>query len=247
MPSAVCNDRAVAAADEARSPKARVKAHVRVAEVMADAGDSERARERLMAALSRFPAIRGDELLVAEMASLATKIGASPRVCWFLKQTFLRVTEADVVSVNVSQYRNASRAAAILNDSSILKRMMAVVSAARLPNTKASTGAALALALAESNRHEDLDTLKSIVHREVQDIGDVARRVGPLLDLAQAVALHGRPEDAKACVVQALDCARHSGRSSFLDVLAKAAPILLRNASAVDIATAIVDVGALWA
>jgi tetratricopeptide (TPR) repeat protein len=240
-------DRAVAAADEPRSPKARAEAHVRIAEVMADSGDSERAKERLMAALSRFPAIRSDALLIAEMASLAAKIGVSPRACWILKQTFLSVTEADVVIVDVAQYRNASRAAARIGDSSILKRMMAVISASRIPNTKAATGAALALALAESNRHEDLDTLKSIVHREVQDIGDVAQRVGPLLDLAQAVALHGRPEDAKACVVQALDCARHSGRSSFLDVLAKAAPILLRDASAADIATAIVDVGALWA
>lgn len=240
-------DRAVAAADEARAPKARAEAHVRVAEVMADSGDSERARDRFMAALSRFPAIRSDALLIAKMASLATKIGASPRACWILKQTFLSVTGADVVIVDVPQYRNASRAAARIGDSSILKRMMAVVSAARLPNTKAATAAALALALAESNRHKDLDTLQGLVHREVKDIGDVVQRVGPLLDLAQALALHGRPEDARACIVQALDCARHSGRSSFLDVLAKAAPILLRDASAADIATAIVDVGALWA
>ncbi len=239
-------DRAVTTADEARSPAARARAHVRIASVMANAGNVSRARERLLAALSRFPAIRGDAVLVADMALLATRIGANPSVSWTLKQTFLRSTDIDVVSIDVETYRNAARAAARLEDDGLLRRATAVAAVARSPVTRAAAGAAVMLALAEAGRHEDSDKLKDIVHRDVQDVGDVTQRASPLLDMAQASALSGRAEEARGFVAQALDCTRHSGRQRLLEAVSAAASIVVRDDSAVDIGRAIVDVDSFW-
>jgi tetratricopeptide (TPR) repeat protein len=239
-------DKAIAAADQARSPRARAEAHLRIARALAGSGDFVRAQERLSAAVSRFPAIRGDDLLIAEMATLAARIEASPRVCWMLKQTFLRAMDQDVIDVDIGLYRNAARSAAILDDRPILDRVKAVPSVPRRPEVRAATTAALMLAFAEAGRFEESDRLKDIVHREVDDIGDVTQRSFPLLDLTQALALGGRSEDARKCMILALDCARHAGRQTFVEILSKGARVLLKNASAEAIVTAVIDVGGLW-
>jgi tetratricopeptide (TPR) repeat protein len=239
-------DRAIAAAEEVRSPAARARAHVRIADVMARAGNTSSARERLLAALSRFPAVRGDGVLVAEMALLAIRIEINPSVPWMLKQTFLRATDIDVVSIDVASFRNAARAAARITDDALLKRVKAIVSVARSPVTRAAAGAAVMLALAETGRHDESSSLRDLVYRDVQDVGDVTLRVNPLLDMALASARLGRADEASRLVAQALDCARHSGRQTFLEVLSAAASIVVRDSSAVDIGRAIVEVDAFW-
>jgi tetratricopeptide (TPR) repeat protein len=211
-------DKAIAAADTARSPKSRAEGHLRIARVMADSGDFSGAERRLAAALSRFPAIRGDAVLIAEMALLATRIGASHRVCWTLKQTFLRSTDIDVVNIDINLYRNAARAAAQIGDASLMQRVVTTASV----------------------------RFKDIVHRAAQDTGDVTQRAGPLFDLARALSMGGRSTEAKQFMIQALDCARHAGRQVFLDMLCQAAPILLVDASAADLGKVIIDVAGFW-
>jgi hypothetical protein len=228
-----------------RSAEWRVDALIRVARALGEHGGPGRVallREAVAGTV-------GSPGRVGRLCDVALMLGDGEEdraLLAVLRPELLAAAEVNLVAVDESQFLPVVRVLAAVGDADGLAVAQDIATATRHRVMRATSCAALLLAAAEAGDREGATRLEPLVRQAIGAVDDVGRRAEPLGRLARSLVLTGRPDEARAALIDALNAARLHSRTAFFQALEAGADALAGPEPALVFA-AVRQADALWA